>query len=179
MNKKKPLGVACITPALVAKLFGEGKLTVGSLEDPVSEALNTLGAEACECAADGVIVDADRRRVSTPAYMLEAPLSSIQQGLEKMVDQVITWAYQDQKDSLLNQVSQWSMRGHQLYREWNFDNFEQALAFTQKVGALAEAANHHPDLELGWGYVKVSLFTHDANALTDQDVSLARQIDAL
>ena len=114
-------------------------------------------------------MDADHKRVSTPAYMLEAPLSQINLGLQKMVNQVVTWAAEKQQGSFLSQVPQWSIKGQSLYRKWSFDNFEQALAFTQKVGALAEEANHHPDLELGWGYVSVSLFTHDAQKLTDQD----------
>jgi enhancing lycopene biosynthesis protein 2 len=174
-----PLGIACIAPALIGKIFGKGQLTVGQLSDPVSDALNTFGAHACECSASEVIVDTKLKRVSTPAYMLDAPLSHINIGLEKMVNQVVSWAFESQNESFLSQIPQWSIKGQGLYRQWTFDNFEKALDFTKKVGALAEESNHHPDLELGWGYVSVSLFTHDAQKLTHQDLNLALKINTL
>ena len=87
-EKEIPLGIACIAPALIGKIFGNGKLTVGQLTDPASGALTAFGVQACECSASEIVVDADFRRVSTPAYMLEAPLSQINLGLQKMVNQV-------------------------------------------------------------------------------------------
>ena len=68
--------------------------------------------------------------------------------------------------------------GH-LARSFQFPDFAQALAFVNRIGALAEAANHHPDIELGWGRVVVKLFTHDENRVGDRDYALAAAIDAL
>jgi 4a-hydroxytetrahydrobiopterin dehydratase len=66
-----------------------------------------------------------------------------------------------------------------LVREWKFANFKEAWDFVDKVGELAEKANHHPDIEFGWGHVKIKLRTHSEDAITDKDRNLAAQIDAL
>ena len=55
-----------------------------------------------------------------------------------------------------------------------------ALAFTNTVGAVAEELKHHPDIELGWGYVRLKITTHDAGGtLTEKDFALAQRIDQL
>ncbi len=64
-------------------------------------------------------------------------------------------------------------------REFKFSDFKTALAFVNKVGAVAEQMNHHPDIELGWGRVKVSLTTHSKGNVTDKDRELAKKIDGL
>jgi len=69
--------------------------------------------------------------------------------------------------------------GHHLEKELTFPDFATALAFVNRVGALAEEANHHPDIVLGWGKVKLTLFTHTANGLTRKDFDLAERIDRL
>lgn len=68
---------------------------------------------------------------------------------------------------------------HHLQKEWTFPDFAAALAFVNQVGALAEAANHHPDVYLTWGKVRLTLWTHTANGLTDKDFALAGEIDRL
>jgi 4a-hydroxytetrahydrobiopterin dehydratase len=73
----------------------------------------------------------------------------------------------------------WQEEHNSLVREFQFPDFKSALAFVNKVGELAEAANHHPDIELGWGRVKITLTTHDAGGVTDQDRQLAQEIDTL
>lgn len=73
----------------------------------------------------------------------------------------------------------WGEQDNYLVREWKFANFKEALDFVNKVGELAEAANHHPDIEFGWGRVQVKLRTHSEDAITDKDHNLAAQIDAL
>jgi 4a-hydroxytetrahydrobiopterin dehydratase len=67
--------------------------------------------------------------------------------------------------------------GHRLYRKYTFPDFVQALAFVNRVGAIAEAQGHHPDLLLGWGKVEITTFTHTTNGLTDKDYVLAAAID--
>lgn len=75
--------------------------------------------------------------------------------------------------------SGWSTVGKTLMRKWKFNNFAEALKFVNKVGALAEKENHHPDITFGYGYVKISLSTHDAKDITDKDRRLANLIDGM
>jgi 4a-hydroxytetrahydrobiopterin dehydratase len=70
------------------------------------------------------------------------------------------------------------VEAHHLSKTYRFPDFMQALTFVNRVGAIAEAANHHPDIELSWGKVVVKTFTHDANGLTIKDYDLAAQIDS-
>lgn len=76
-------------------------------------------------------------------------------------------------DSGWNAVSE-----HHLEKEYKFRNFREALAFTNAVGEIAEAQNHHPDIELGWGRVKVLIWTHKIGGLTESDFILAAKIEA-
>jgi 4a-hydroxytetrahydrobiopterin dehydratase len=74
----------------------------------------------------------------------------------------------------------WSREGTtRLRRELGFRNFRDAFGFTARVALLAESEGHHPDLELGWGRVAVTLTTHAAGGLTDNDFILAAKIDRL
>ena len=68
---------------------------------------------------------------------------------------------------------------HHLEREFQFKDFREALAFTNKVGELAEAQGHHPDIYLAWGKVKVTIWTHKIDGLTESDFVLAAKIDRL
>jgi 4a-hydroxytetrahydrobiopterin dehydratase len=69
--------------------------------------------------------------------------------------------------------------GHHLEKEYRFKDFREALAFTNKVGELAEAQGHHPDIYLAWGKVKLTVWTHKLNGLTDSDFVLAAKADRL
>jgi len=73
----------------------------------------------------------------------------------------------------------WAAAGSQLKKRLKFENFAQALAFVNKAGDLAEAADHHPDITFGWGYVELVLTTHDRGGVTDVDIALAKQIDQI
>ena len=66
-----------------------------------------------------------------------------------------------------------------IYKEFNFKNFIDALAFANKVGVLAEQTNHHPDLSVGWGFCSVWLTTHSQGRVTEKDHDLAAKIDRL
>jgi 4a-hydroxytetrahydrobiopterin dehydratase len=68
---------------------------------------------------------------------------------------------------------------HHLEKQFKFKNFREALTFTNKVGELAEAQGHHPDIYLTWGEVKVTIWTHKVNGLTESDFILAAKIDQL
>lgn len=82
--------------------------------------------------------------------------------------------------ALASQVPQWTVvRDHQLERVFTFPDFVTALAFVNRIGEIAEAEGHHPDLELGWGRVAVKIYTHKVDGLTESDFILAAKIDAL
>jgi 4a-hydroxytetrahydrobiopterin dehydratase len=66
---------------------------------------------------------------------------------------------------------------HHLEKEWTFPDFAQALAFTNRIGAIAEAEGHHPDIYLAWGKVRVTIWTHKVDGLTRADFVLAAKID--
>ena len=83
----------------------------------------------------------------------------------------------DELAAALRGLSGWRTEEKTLVRRWKFENFAQALAFVNRVGELAEAADHHPDITFGWGYAELSLTTHDRGGVTDVDTALARKID--
>jgi len=66
---------------------------------------------------------------------------------------------------------------HHLEKEFKFKDFRQALAFTNRVGELAEEQGHHPDIYLAWGKVKVTIWTHKIDGLTESDFILAAKIE--
>lgn len=67
--------------------------------------------------------------------------------------------------------------GHHLDKEYTFKNFREALAFTNRVGELAEEVGHHPDIELGWGRVKLTVYTHKIDGLHESDFVFAAKAD--
>jgi 4a-hydroxytetrahydrobiopterin dehydratase len=69
--------------------------------------------------------------------------------------------------------------GHHLEKTYNFDDFVQALAFTNELGGLAEEVNHHPEICLGWGKVHVELHTHKIGGLAEADFVWAAKADRL
>jgi 4a-hydroxytetrahydrobiopterin dehydratase len=68
---------------------------------------------------------------------------------------------------------------HHVKKTFKFPNFRAALAFVNKVGELAEAQGHHPDIYLAWGKVEITIWTHKINGLTESDFILAAKIDQL
>ena len=69
------------------------------------------------------------------------------------------------------------VENHHLEKEYAFDDFAGALAFTNAVGAIAEEQGHHPDIALSWGKVGVTIWTHKIDGLTESDFILAAKID--
>ena len=68
---------------------------------------------------------------------------------------------------------------HHIEKTYKFKDFKQALDFTNKVGELAEAEGHHPDIHLSWGKVITEIWTHKINGLHENDFILAAKIDEL
>lgn len=65
----------------------------------------------------------------------------------------------------------------QIEKEYKFQNFLEALAFVNRVGEIAEAEGHHPDISFGWGYCKLLIWTHKIQGLTANDFILAAKCD--
>ncbi len=82
--------------------------------------------------------------------------------LEKMQGQVPGWQVVEQ---------------HHLTKSFSFPDFRTALDFVNRVGEIAEAEGHHPDLFLAWGKVDVKIWTHKVDGLTESDFILAAKID--
>lgn len=68
---------------------------------------------------------------------------------------------------------------HHLEREFKFPDFAKALTFTNAVGAIAEEQQHHPDIFLSWGKVRVTTWTHDTGGITGKDYALVAKIDRI
>ena len=83
----------------------------------------------------------------------------------------------------LEQVSRtldgWKFKKDKIKKKFEFANFAEALVFVNEVGEIAERLDHHPDISFGWGYAKIKTTTHDRDGVTDFDIELAKQIDAL
>ena len=83
-------------------------------------------------------------------------------------------------ENLGGQLPSWQIvNEHHIARASGFPDFRQALAFVDKVGALAEEQGHHPDIFLAWGKVEITIWTHKIDGLTESDFILAAKIDRL
>jgi 4a-hydroxytetrahydrobiopterin dehydratase len=71
------------------------------------------------------------------------------------------------------------IEAHHLEKAYTFPDFVQALAFTNRVGELAEAQGHHPDIHLAWGKVRLTIWTHKIDGLTESDFVFAAKADTL
>jgi 4a-hydroxytetrahydrobiopterin dehydratase len=81
---------------------------------------------------------------------------------------------------LLQQLVGWSIvQGHHLMRDFRFDDFVSALAFTNEAGRIAEDEGHHPEIKLGWGHAEVTIWTHKIDGLTESDFVLAAKLDTI
>lgn len=73
----------------------------------------------------------------------------------------------------------WKLEGRELVKVVRLQDFRDALRYVNEVGALAEAAGHHPDVEIRWNSVTLRLSTHSLGGITDADIALAERIDGL
>jgi len=81
----------------------------------------------------------------------------------------------------LDQVPGWELsdKADRLHRAFKFGDFVAALAFVNKVGDLAEAEGHHPDIAFGWGYADITFYTHKIGGLHENDFIMAAKVNAL
>jgi 4a-hydroxytetrahydrobiopterin dehydratase len=82
-----------------------------------------------------------------------------------------------QLSDALTGLPQWKLDAGQLVRDWTFKDFVAAMEFVNKVAAMAEKAGHHPDIEIHYNRVRLSLVTHDAHGITAKDVAMAENLN--
>jgi 4a-hydroxytetrahydrobiopterin dehydratase len=81
-------------------------------------------------------------------------------------------------EQLSRQLPDWKVvEGHHITKTFLFPDFQTALDFVNRVGAIAEQEGHHPDMKLTWGKVDVLTYTHKINGLTESDFILAAKVD--
>jgi len=86
----------------------------------------------------------------------------------------------EQLSPYAEQLPDWKIiEEHHIARTYRFPDFKQALDFVDRIGAVAEAEGHHPDLCLSWGKVEVQIYTHKIRGLTESDFILAAKIDQM
>ncbi len=89
---KKPIGAICIAPVMMAKIFGEqdesAEMTIGS-DELTSKDINTMGSKHIKCLFSEMIIDEDKKLVTTPAYMEAQSIKEAAEGIEKLVKQVL------------------------------------------------------------------------------------------
>ncbi len=73
----------------------------------------------------------------------------------------------------------WEKYGNSLRREYKFDDFTGAVEFINRLTPVANEMNHHPDVFLTWGRVRVSLISHSEHGITEKDFELAKKLDEL
>lgn len=90
-------------------------------------------------------------------------------------------ATKEEAEILLKRVKGWALSedGKSISKNFKFKDFAGALAFANKVGAIAEEEGHHPDLFVGWRKVRIELITHALKGLSENDFILAAKIDEI
>ena len=81
-------------------------------------------------------------------------------------------------EDVLRAHPEWNLNDGKLVREWTFPNFPEAMAFVNRIAAIAEDAGHHPDIDIRYNRVLLSLVSHDAGGITERDATMAGRITA-
>jgi 4a-hydroxytetrahydrobiopterin dehydratase len=116
---------------------------------------------------------ATRTTRELPQRSIFAYTATITTGKEQSMPKKLS---DDEVTSALANLSGWSRQGDAIERTFSFQRFADGIAFVDRVAALADAANHHPDIDIRYTKIKISLSTHDAGGITQADVDLANQI---
>lgn len=85
----------------------------------------------------------------------------------------------DQVRSKLHDLKGWSLAGTAITKKMELKDFVRAMGFVNSVALLAEGMDHHPDIDIRWNKVTLTLSTHSAGGLTENDFKLAKAIDGL
>jgi 4a-hydroxytetrahydrobiopterin dehydratase len=80
-------------------------------------------------------------------------------------------------EEVLKVHPEWHLEEGKLVRRWTFKDFVEAVAFVNRIAAVAEAAGHHPDIDIRYNQVTLGLISHDARGITKRDVTMTGRID--
>jgi 4a-hydroxytetrahydrobiopterin dehydratase len=83
---------------------------------------------------------------------------------------------QTEIEAVLQAHPDWKMQGGKLVQEWTFKDFAEAMAFVNRVADIAEAAGHHPDIDIRYNRVQLALISHDAGGITQRDAVMAANL---
>jgi 4a-hydroxytetrahydrobiopterin dehydratase len=86
---------------------------------------------------------------------------------------------QEQIKRELEQLAGWNLSGKAIERRYEFPDFAAAMVFVNRVADLAEAANHHPDIDIRYHKVVLALISHDSGGVTSRDIKMAHKINGL
>ena len=86
---------------------------------------------------------------------------------------------QEHIERQMKELKGWKQEGKEIKKTVKLKDFVRSMGFVNSVALLAEKMDHHPDIDIRWNTVHLTLSTHDAGGLTDFDFNLAKQIDAL
>lgn len=111
--------------------------------------------------------------MSQAAKLSEKKCIPCKGGIPPLKGQALSQLYIQLKEGWL------IVNDHHLEKEYHFPNFKKALQFTNQVGELAEEEQHHPDIHLSYGKVKITLWTHKINGLSESDFIFAAKCDEL
>jgi 4a-hydroxytetrahydrobiopterin dehydratase len=79
----------------------------------------------------------------------------------------------------LRSLPEWKLEGKEIARHYQFPDFAAAMVFVNKVAAKAEAAGHHPDIDIRYNKVRLALISHDKGGLTQRDLKMAQALDSI
>ena len=103
--------------------------------------------------------------------LAERKCTACEGGVEPLSD--------DQARKMLRETPGWEIVDNRIERTFKFANFVEAMGFANEITRIAEEENHHPDLHISWGKVKVDLSTHKIGGLSENDFTLAAKIDRI
>jgi 4a-hydroxytetrahydrobiopterin dehydratase len=86
---------------------------------------------------------------------------------------------QHEREQFVADHADWTLDGEEISRTFVFKDFPEAIAFVTHAAFAAEVADHHPDIDIRWNKVKMTLSTHSENALTHKDTDLAAKFDEM
>ncbi len=86
---------------------------------------------------------------------------------------------EQQLQEALSKLPDWELTNGEIVRTWTFPDFVQAMAFVNQVAEKAEAAGHHPDIDIRYNRVKLALVTHDAGGITAKDIEMAINLNKM
>lgn len=86
---------------------------------------------------------------------------------------------QEELETLLKKLPEWEHEDKRIFRVFEFDEFMEGIDFVDAIAEIAEEAGHHPDIDIRWCTISVSLTTHDVGGLTEADIEVAKKIDTL